>query len=75
MTFGTSSPPTPSTTCRRTSRGFLPVLDEAKAVVPAMSALTGDASAQRVKYQDHYGKNGFVDNAVEAFLELPDPPA
>ncbi len=53
---------------------FLPVLDEAKAVVPAMSALTGNAAAQRVKYQEHYGKKGFVDNQVEAFLALPDPP-
>ena len=53
---------------------FVPVLDEAQVVVPAMSALTGDAAPQRVKYQEHYAKQGFASNAVEAFLEFPTPP-
>ena len=53
---------------------FVPVLDEAQVVVPAMSALTGDAAPQRVKYQKHYAKQGFASNAVEAFLEFPTPP-
>ena len=52
---------------------FLPVLESAQAVVPAVSAMTGNASAKTVTFQEHYGKNGFVDNAVEAFLALPSP--
>jgi hypothetical protein len=53
---------------------FLPVLDEARAVVPAMSALAGAAAPSRLKYHAHFGRKGFADNAVEAFLELPDTP-
>ena len=59
---------------RRTNLGSCRCSTRRKVVVPAMSALTGDAAPQRVKYQEHYAKHGFASNAVEAFLEFPTPP-
>src|SRR5262249_25166563 len=53
---------------------FLPLLDEARAVVPAMSALTGAATPTRLSYPAHYAEHGFTGNAAEVFLEVPDAP-
>ena len=53
---------------------FAPILDYARAVVPAMSALTGDASPAKLEYPAHYAANGFVNNAAEVFLGAPDKP-
>ena len=48
---------------------FLPIMDQAKVVVPAMSALAGAAAPTSVSYADHYAVNGFTDNAAEVFLK------
>ena len=53
---------------------FVPVLDEAKAVVPAMSALAGAATAERLGYPPHFAEHGFTNNAAEVFLKALDPP-
>ena len=53
---------------------FAPVLQEAKAVVPAMSALAGTATAARLGYPGHYAGNGFTGNAAQVFLEALDKP-
>lgn len=53
---------------------FEPLLREAKAVVPAMSALTGAAAPTKLKYPAHYASNGFTNNAAQVFLEAPDKP-
>ena len=52
---------------------FLPVLNTADAVVPAMSALAGAASPVALVYPDAYRKRGFTDNAAQVFFELADP--
>ena len=55
--------------------GFLPIMDQAKVVVPAMSALTGAATPTSVTYADHYAASGFNGNAAEVFLKTLDSPA
>jgi hypothetical protein len=54
--------------------GFAPVLREAKAVVPAMSALAGAATPTRLAYPDHYAGQGFAANAAQVFLKALDVP-
>lgn len=49
---------------------FLPVLHEAEAVVPAMSALAGQANAVHLRYPQAYQQRGFADNTGEVFFEL-----
>ncbi len=53
---------------------FAPLLKEAKAVVPAMSALAGAATPTRLGYPEDYAKSGFVSNAAEVFLQALDNP-
>lgn len=54
---------------------FEPVLHEAKAVVPAMSALAGAATPTRLAYPKQFGERGFAGNAAEVFLKALDTPA
>jgi len=53
---------------------FVPILDEAQAVIPAMSALAGAEKPTRVKYPVAFAKKGFTGNAAEVFLAVPDSP-
>jgi hypothetical protein len=53
---------------------FVPVLQEAKAVVPAMSALAGAATPTRLGYPTHFAAQGFAGNAAQVFLEALDAP-
>lgn len=55
--------------------GLAPVLREAKAVVPAMSALTGAATPTRLAYPAHYAAQGFAGNAAQVFLKALDSTA
>jgi hypothetical protein len=55
--------------------GFVPVLREAKAVIPAMSALTGAATGTKLQYPTHYAAQGFDQNAAEVFLKATNPPS
>lgn len=50
---------------------FLPVLDHADAVVPAMSALAGAATPVSLVYPDAYKKGGFAGNAAQVFFAIP----
>jgi hypothetical protein len=54
---------------------FVPVLHEAKAVIPAMSALAGAATPTRLGYHGHYARQGFAANGAEVFLQALDTPA
>jgi hypothetical protein len=54
---------------------FEPVLHEAKAVVPAMSALAGAATPTRLAYPKQFAERGFAGNAAEVFLKALDTPA
>ena len=47
---------------------FAPMLESARAVVPAMSALAGDEKPVKLEYPLHYAANGFEDNAAQVFL-------
>ena len=49
---------------------FLPILRNAEAVVPAMSALAGQATSVTLRYPQAYRQRGFTDNTAEVFLEL-----
>jgi hypothetical protein len=49
---------------------FLPILYQAEAVVPAMSALAGAATPVKLKYPAAYRQRGFSDNTAQVFLEL-----
>ncbi len=49
---------------------FVPVLDDTEAVVPAMSALAGQATPVTLRYPAAYRQRGFTDNTAEVFLEL-----
>src|SRR5205085_1408963 len=49
---------------------FVPVLHDAEAVVPAMSALAGQATPVRLRYPAAYRQRGFTDNTAQVFLEL-----
>lgn len=69
LTFDTAPLP-PSHAARQDDPQFLPILREARAVVPAMSALAGAANAVTLKYPTAYRTKGFTDNASEVFLEL-----
>lgn len=51
---------------------FVPVLQEAKAVVPAMSALAGAATPTRVAYPAQFAGQGFAGNAAQVFLKTLD---
>jgi hypothetical protein len=51
---------------------FLPILQHADAVVPAMSALAGAATPVALVYPDAYRKQGFADNAAQVFFALQD---
>jgi hypothetical protein len=53
---------------------FEPVMHEAKAVVPAMSALAGAATPTRLAYPKQFGERGFAANAAEVFLKALDSP-
>lgn len=53
---------------------FEPVLHEAKAVVPAMSALAGAATPTRLAYPKQFAERGFAANAAEVFLKALDSP-
>lgn len=53
---------------------FVPVLQEAKAVVPAMSALAGAATPTRLAYPTHFAGEGFAGNAAQVFLKALDAP-
>ena len=54
---------------------FAPVLEEARAVVPAMSALAGAATATRLAYPQQYAERAFTANAAQVFLKALDTPA
>jgi hypothetical protein len=53
---------------------FKPVLFEAKAVVPAMSALAGASAPTSLQYPQQYAANGFGGNAAQVFLKAVDKP-
>lgn len=53
---------------------FEPVLHEARAVVPAMSALAGAATPARLAYPRQFAERGFAGNAAEVFLAALDSP-
>ncbi|HUR22618.1 MAG TPA: hypothetical protein VMZ73_01980 [Acidimicrobiales bacterium] len=54
---------------------FEPVLEEARAVIPAMSALAGAATPTRLAYPQQFATKGFAGNAAEVFLKALDTPA
>jgi hypothetical protein len=54
---------------------FEPVLQEYKAVVPAMSALAGAATPTRLAYPKQFAERGFAANAAEIFAKALDTPA
>jgi len=54
---------------------FEPVLEEYKAVVPAMSALAGVATPARLAYPNQFAERGFAGNAAEVFAKALDTPA
>jgi hypothetical protein len=68
VTFRAVACPNPTGVSQDEPR-FLPIIDQAKVVVPAMSALAGAATPISVNYADHYALNGFTDNAAEVFLK------
>ncbi|MEA2843976.1 MAG: hypothetical protein QOJ69_1647, partial [Actinomycetota bacterium] len=49
---------------------FVPVLHDFEGVVPAMSALAGQATPVTLRYPAAYRRRGFTDNTAEVFLEL-----
>lgn len=53
---------------------FEPVLHEAEAVVPAMSALAGASEPTRLGYPTQYAAAGFANNAAQVFLKALDTP-
>jgi hypothetical protein len=48
---------------------FVPMLDQARAVVPAISALAGTAAPVALRYPDKYASSAFSGNAAQVFLE------
>ncbi|MGH9245456.1 MAG: hypothetical protein ACRD29_14300 [Acidimicrobiales bacterium] len=73
MTFRAVFPEWPALPFQDEPR-FLPVLEEAQAVVPAMSALAGAAAPTRLGYHPHFGANAFAGNAAQVFLTALDTP-
>lgn len=53
---------------------FTPALREARAVVPAMSALASAATPTRLAYHPYYAGHEFEGNAAEVFLQALDSP-
>jgi hypothetical protein len=53
---------------------FAPVLHEARAVIPAMSALAGAATPTRLGFPQQYAAGGFAGNAAQVFLKALDSP-
>jgi hypothetical protein len=54
---------------------FVPRVQEATAVIPAVSAMSGNTGSSKVRYPTHYAKNGFTStagspNLGELFLEV-----
>jgi hypothetical protein len=69
LTFDIAVLPNAASVAQDSAR-FLPLLNNAEAVVPAMSALAGAATSVTLRYPQGYRQRGFNDNTAEVFLEL-----